>query len=104
MEVHEAAAWNGGKMRESSVLLLILASVVAPRPAPGQAVTDLAAQVRAQETAFAATMAERDLESFLSFVSEEAVFFTGKVLRGIPRDLHGCVPVSGRPGCTYRDW
>jgi ketosteroid isomerase-like protein len=46
-------------------------------------VDHFAAQVREQETAFASTMAERDLGSFLSYVSDEAVFFTGKVLRGV---------------------
>lgn len=40
-------------------------------------------QVRAAESAFAATLAERDLAAFESFVSEEAVFFAGeKALRG----------------------
>ena len=69
-------------MRTSGVLLLVAASFLASRPAPCQTGDDLAAQVRAQEVAFASTMAERDLVSFLSYVSEEAVFFTGNVLRG----------------------
>ena len=45
-----------------------------PTPAPGQ-VEDAAEQVKAREIAFARTMADRDLEAFLSFVSPEAVFF-----------------------------
>ena len=44
-------------------------------PAPGQ-VEDEAERVRAREVAFARTMADRDLEAFLSFVSPEAVFFS----------------------------
>jgi ketosteroid isomerase-like protein len=44
---------------------------------------ELAAQVRAAESAFAATMAARDAAAFAGFVSEEALFFGGKtVLRG----------------------
>jgi ketosteroid isomerase-like protein len=41
------------------------------------------AEVEAREIAFAKTMADRDLEAFLSFVSPEAVFFNGnEPLRG----------------------
>jgi uncharacterized protein (TIGR02246 family) len=42
----------------------------------------LAQQVRARETAFARTMAERDHGAFAGFVSEEALFLGGTVLRG----------------------
>lgn len=42
-----------------------------------------AAQVFAVERAFARTMADRDLEAFSGFVSEEAIFFSGTTaLRG----------------------
>ena len=41
------------------------------------------AEVEAREVAFAKTMADRDLDAFLSFVSPEAVFFNGnEPLRG----------------------
>jgi ketosteroid isomerase-like protein len=40
-------------------------------------------QVFATERAFARTMADRDLKAFGSFISDEAVFFTG------PKPLHG---------------
>lgn len=44
---------------------------------------DLAAQVREAETAFAKTMADRDLDAFRSFLAEGAVFISGaKALRG----------------------
>jgi uncharacterized protein (TIGR02246 family) len=46
----------------------------APARAP---LTDLAAQVAAAERAFAKTMADRDLDAFAQFVSEEALFFGG---------------------------
>lgn len=44
---------------------------------------DAAAAVEAREIAFAKTMADRDFEAFLSFISPEAVFFAGeRPLRG----------------------
>jgi ketosteroid isomerase-like protein len=44
---------------------------------------DLAADLRATETAFAATMAQRDLTRFADFIANEAVFFSGDTaLRG----------------------
>lgn len=42
----------------------------------------LAARVRARETAFAKSMADRDLAAFATFVSEEAVFVGRTALRG----------------------
>lgn len=43
---------------------------------------DLENQVRNAERAFARTMAERDVIAFSSFISEEAVFFGRRTLRG----------------------
>jgi len=58
------------------------ASVPAPI-ASAQGLAALREQVFATERAFARTMAERDFAAFTSFVSEEAVFFTGPTpLRG----------------------
>lgn len=52
-----------------------MASVAEP-PSPTE-------QVFAVERAFARTMADRDLEAFATFLSDEAVFFSGtKTLRG----------------------
>ncbi len=54
--------------------------------AGGAAAADLEAlraQVEASERAFARTMAERDVEGFEAFVSEQAVFYgSRRVLRG----------------------
>jgi len=64
---------------------LALASLAAgPRPANGQEATEvLAREVEARETAFAQTMADRDFAAFLTFLSDEAVFFAGDTpLRG----------------------
>ena len=50
-----------------------------PNPFHGPAAED----VRARETAFAQTMADRDFDAFLTFVSPEAIFFAGNTpLRG----------------------
>jgi ketosteroid isomerase-like protein len=55
---------------------------VAPSKAAGQ-FEGAAAEVAAREIAFAKTMADRDLGAFSSFISPEAVFFTGnEPLRG----------------------
>jgi ketosteroid isomerase-like protein len=57
---------------------LCACSSVAP-PSPQQA----RQEVMAAERAFAKTMADRDLAAFSSFLSEEAIFFSGpKPLRG----------------------
>jgi len=69
-------------MKTISLLLLLALSSVTPSPVLGQTAEELASEVRAAELAFAATMAERDLEAFVSHLSSEAVFFTGRVLRG----------------------
>lgn len=54
----------------------VVAVLTFAQPAAAQldAVTEA---VRARETAFATTMAERDFEDFLTFISPEAVFFDG---------------------------
>ncbi len=70
-------------MRVARLLALAALPFLVPRQAVSQSIEELAAQVRAEETAFASTMAERDLASFLSYVSDEAVFFTGRELRGV---------------------
>ncbi len=50
---------------------------------PGGPTSALAAEVEAREIAFAKTMADRDFASFMTFVSDDAVFFAGDVpLRG----------------------
>ena len=68
---------NGGRpfVHSSALLTLFLVSISAA-PASGQS-SDSAAEVEAREIAFAKTMADRDLDAFLSFVSPEAIFFNG---------------------------
>jgi ketosteroid isomerase-like protein len=62
----------------------ILGAMAAPAEVPsGLDLAELARQVRATETAFAKTMADRDHAAFAAFLSEEAVFMSGKMtLRG----------------------
>lgn len=47
-------------------------------------------QLRKVETAFAETMAERDLEAFAAFLDDEVVFFNG------PEELRGAQVVAGK--------
>jgi len=52
-------------------------------PTTEKRVDTAASEVEAKEIAFARTMADRDFDAFLGFVSPEAVFFSGnKPLRG----------------------
>jgi ketosteroid isomerase-like protein len=55
-------------------LLLAGCATAGPRPAPAA----LQQQVMDTERAFARTMADRDHAGFASFLSEEAVFFSGE--------------------------
>ena len=57
-------------------VLAALAMCLFPSAGRGQ-VEGSAAEVEAREIAFAKTMADRDLDAFLTFVSPEAIFFSG---------------------------
>jgi len=63
---------------------------------------DLQATVRAAEEAFARTMADRDLEAFATFVSEEAVFFgSSGTLRGKTAVVEGWAPLFDAPDAPF---
>jgi len=79
-------------MKTIGFLLLFAFASVTPGPALGQTAEKLASEVRTAEQAFAATMAERDLDAFASHLADEAVFFTGKVLRGAEDIANGWSP------------
>lgn len=68
------------------VTMHLLAAGLAALLAAGAAAAtreELEAQVRAAETGFARSMAERDLAAFGSYIAEDALFFNGDgVLRG----------------------
>jgi len=73
----------------------------AAAPAPGQ-VDDEAERVKAREIAFARTMADRDLEAFLSFVSPEAVFFNEDgPLRGRDAIARAWAPYFSDPDAPF---
>jgi ketosteroid isomerase-like protein len=71
------------RTRVVGIELMLLGGIWA-KPMRVQAqVEDLASEVEAREVAFAKTMADRDLEAFLTFLSSEAIFFNGNdALRG----------------------
>lgn len=83
---------DGVKTTTTAALLAALlgTACLSPRrdpvdPATAPDVTELRETVRETELAFAATMADRDLEAFTAFLDPEAVFFSGATaLRGAP--------------------
>ena len=60
----------------AAALILILGLPAAALAADGPGNAELAIQLRATEEAFAKTMADRDHGAFVSFLAEEAVFFS----------------------------
>lgn len=67
-----------------------LAQVVAgssPTAGAAAAVQTAAAQVAAAERAFAATMARRDFKAFLTFLSPDAIFFSGNTVQRGPAQI-----------------
>jgi ketosteroid isomerase-like protein len=117
----ERNAIGGGVMAKKTVLIAGLLAGLLAGPAAGdggetlntgkitiakETNEELARQVREAETAFAKTMADRDLRSFESYISEEALFFGGKgllrgkgeVVRGWSRFFEGLeAPFSWEP-------
>lgn len=71
-------------MPRVTLALLAAMTVLAPGALPGQSPlpASLTRQVFAAESAFAASMADRDTAAFARFVSPEAVFSGRTVLRG----------------------
>ena len=91
--------------RVFAALAVIAAGSAAGRasgPAAGAASEDLARQVRAAETSFARSMAERDRASFEAHLSGEAVFFGNKgVLRGKAAVVTGWAPYFDGPRAPF---
>ena len=70
-------------MKAKWIMLACLLVMLVAGAASSATNAELAAQVRAAETAFAKAMADRKLDAFESFVAEDAVFYDGEgVLRG----------------------
>lgn len=76
----------GNRVRARAVRRLtmaLLGAVCLPAAGIQAQRAGVAAEVEARETAFAKTMADRDFDAFLTFVSPEAIFFNGnQPLRG----------------------
>jgi ketosteroid isomerase-like protein len=63
---------------------------------------ELSRQVMETERAFAKTMADRDYAAFTSFLSQEAVFFSGtKVLRGRAQVAEDWKPYYDKPKAPF---
>jgi ketosteroid isomerase-like protein len=58
---------------------LLIALLFLAAPAPAQTNAELKEQVRRAETAFAKTMADRDLAAFTSFLASDALFMANGV-------------------------
>jgi len=77
-------------MPRTICFLLALSLWMGAVPLAAETREELAVQVRAAETAFAKTMADRSLEAFGAHVADEAVFFArDSVLRGKAAVLAG---------------
>jgi ketosteroid isomerase-like protein len=74
----------GADVRVQATLIIALCSLLAACAAPARVPNEQARlQVMETERAFARTMTERNLDAFGTFVSDDAVFFSG------PTPLHG---------------
>ena len=69
-------------MRHALSVAIVVLGMLTAVPVGGQTSAELALQVEQAETAFANTMATRDLKAFESFVADEAVFYGRGPLRG----------------------
>lgn len=61
-----------------AALLTLAAALLAQAALAAETTEELARQVREAETAFAKTMADRDLQAFAKFIADDAVFFGQK--------------------------
>ncbi len=89
-------------VRKATILAVLAFSLVMAGPAECETTAELAAQVRAAETAFAASMAGRDLAAFGSLVADEALFFGRRgVLRGRTAVVEGWKPFFDGPKAPF---
>jgi ketosteroid isomerase-like protein len=93
-------SWLGGS-KLWPVCSLALPLIVCPPGLHGQ-VDGPAAEVTAREIAFAKTMADRDLDAFLTFVSPEAIFFNGnEPIRGRDEIVQAWAPFFEGPAAPF---
>jgi len=92
--------WHDG-VRWSLILLVALA-MGGCTSTVRDPVVDPVAEVEAREIAFATTMAERDPDGFLTFISPEAVFFHGNTpLRGRDAIAQAWAPFFEGPDAPF---
>ena len=80
--VGQAVNLPDGRAGLAAAALFLLAGCAMTAAAPPASNEVLKAQVRATETAFAKTMADRDHAAFTSYLAEETVFFSPQALHG----------------------
>jgi ketosteroid isomerase-like protein len=85
------------------LFLLVLATTGISSSLPGQVpASALRRQVFVAESSFAASMAQRDLQAFASFVSSEAVFFGDTaIMRGKRAVIDGWRPFFEKPAAPF---
>jgi ketosteroid isomerase-like protein len=89
-------------IRKSAMGAALFAAVLASAHAAIAADTEaLAAKVRARETAFAKSMADRDHAAFATFVADEAVFLGRTELRGRAAVAEGWKPYFAEPKAPF---
>jgi uncharacterized protein (TIGR02246 family) len=96
-----AAPQLTGECMKRMSLIGVLACLASASAAEPSRLDRLAQEVRAAETAFARSMADRDLKAFASHVADEAVFFSGKVLRGKTAVVEGWKPFFEKPDAPF---
>jgi ketosteroid isomerase-like protein len=84
-------------------LFLLILTVANPLSLTGQMqAASLERQVFVAESSFAASMAQRDLQAFASFVSSEAIFFGDTtVMRGKRAVIDGWRPFFEKPAAPF---
>jgi ketosteroid isomerase-like protein len=85
-----------------ALFIASMSALLAAGAAETESTETLAAQVRAAETAFARSMADRDIKAFESHVAEDAVFFGGKnVSHGKDAVVAGWKPLFEGPKAPF---
>jgi ketosteroid isomerase-like protein len=85
-----------------SVACVALLTACASAPPPAANVAELKRQVMDTERAFAKTMADRDHAAFTTFISEEAIFFSGSgALHGKQRVAAAWKPLYEKPAAPF---
>jgi ketosteroid isomerase-like protein len=85
-----------------SLLFALVLLIWSVQPAVAETIEDLARQVREAESAFADTMAKRDLKAFATYLDDEAVFFGGKdALRGKAAVVEGWKAFFDGPNAPF---